>query len=231
MKMLTKYRRAAAVLSALCLILGLAGCGSGTSGSTSGKDAYQAYVISIMDANYLGKYDQYMEITGSAEAEAQKIYEANVQDFALEMEDAFSIKQDVVSVALTERVIGMAKTVYSQAKYQAVDVIRDGDTYTVSVEIEPIDFFGTIKEPFRSAVDAFNLRAKNGEFDNLTNEEYEEAYGEAVVAALEGKLSPVTYASKIKVDITLDYDKDNNVYVISDEQMEGLDDKVVNMSR
>ena len=80
-------------------------------------------------------------------------------------------------------------------------------------------------------MDAFNLRAKNGEFDNLTNEEYEEAYGEAVVTALEGKLSPVTYASKIKVDITLDYDKDNNVYVISDEQMEGLDDKVVNMSR
>ena len=41
----------------------------------------------------------------------------------------------------------------------------------------------------------------------------------------------MTRGSKINVDVVLDYDKENNVYVISDERMEALDDKVVNMSR
>ena len=53
----------------------------------------------------------------------------------------------------------------------------------------------------------------------------------AVANALEAKVKNVSYGSKIKVDVVLDYDKENHVYFISDEQMEGLDDKVVKMVR
>ncbi len=223
-------KKAAAIFLAFGMLFGLAACGS-SGGGVSGKDAYKEYVIGIMDANYLGQYDSYMEVTGASLEEAQKIYEANVQEYALEMADALSIKQDVVSVSLVERLIEVAKTIYGQTKYEAVDVLRDGDTYTVTVEIQPVLFFGTLETPFQSAVDDFNNRAKNGEFDNLSDVEYEEAYGEAVVSALEKSVSQMTIGSKISVDVVLDYDKESDVYVISDELMESLDDKVVNMAR
>ena len=69
------YKRTAAVLTAVsCMVLALAGCGSKEEGS-GGTEAYQDYVIGIMDANYLGQYEKYMEITGSVEEEAAKIYD------------------------------------------------------------------------------------------------------------------------------------------------------------
>ena len=224
-------KRAAAAVLAAGMIVGLAACGSGSGGSSSGKEAYKEYVTGIMDANYLGSYDKYMEVTGATEEEAQQIYELNIQDFTQEIGDALSIKMDVISAELTDRISAMAKTIYSQASYQAVDVIRDGDTYTVTMEIEPVLFFGTLQTDFQSAVNSFNDQAKNGELDDLSEQEYEEAYGEAVISELEGKVSGMTMGSKINVDVVLDYDKENNVYVISDERMEALDDKVVNMSR
>lgn len=232
MKIPAILKKAVIILASICMILNLASCGSKSGENvSSGKEVYQEYVISIMDANYLGQYDKYMEITGSDELQARNIYEANVQDFALNIEEALSIKTDVVSEALTQRIIEVARTVYGQAKYEAVDVIRDGDTYTITVEIEPIDFFGTMQQPFKNAVDEFNNRAKNGEFDELTDIEYEEAYGEAVAEVLEKNAASMSYGTKIQVDVTLDYDKENNLYVISDEHMEALDGKVVNMLR
>ena len=81
---------ALAVVSCMVTVLALAGCGSRSDGS-GGTEAYQEYVVGIMDANYLGQYEKYMEITGSAQAEAERIYEANVQTFALEMAEALSV--------------------------------------------------------------------------------------------------------------------------------------------
>lgn len=226
------WKKTAAVLAAACLVLGLAGCGSDEGESiSSGREAYQDYVIGIMDANYLGQYDSYMQLTGAGEEEAQSIYNANIQDFAVSIEEAFSIESDVVSQTIKDRVSQMAVTIYSQTKYQAVDVIRDGDIYTVTVEIEPIDFFGTVQDQFSAAVDAFNTRAKDGEFDESSDAEYEEAYAQAVLDAVESLVSSVSYDSAVQVDITLDYDAENNLYTISDEQMEALDSRVVNMSR
>ena len=160
------YKKAAAVLLAACVALGLTACGSEKEGS-GGASAYEEYVIGIMDANYLGQYETYMELTGSSQEDAKKLYDANIQDFALEMEDALSIDQDSVSVALTERMMEVAKNIYSQTKYEAVDVIREEDTYIVTLEIQPIAFFETVEDAFGAAVDDFNERAKNGEFDEL----------------------------------------------------------------
>lgn len=227
------YKRTTAALAAvscMVMVLALAGCGSGDEGS-GGTEAYQEYVVGIMDANYLGQYEKYMEITGSAQAEAERIYQANVQAFALKMEEALSVKTEVVSKGVTERFITVAGNIYGQVKYRAVDVVREGDTYTVSLEVEPVDFRETVREPFQTAVDVFNEQAKNGDFDGYTDQEYEEAYGQAVVAALEGGVKEMVYKEKTTVKVVLDYDKENNIYLISDEQMEALDDKVVNIAR
>lgn len=232
MKKSSIYKRVAAVLavvSCMVVVLVLAGCGSREDGS-GGTEAYQEYVVGIMDANYLGQYEKYMEITGSAKEEAERIYEANVQSFALEMAEALSVKTDVVTKGVTERFIDVAGRIYGQVKYRPVDVVREGDTYTVSLVIEPIDFRKTIETPFQSAVDAFNEQAKNGDFDGYTDQEYEEAYGQTVVAALESDVNEMVYKDKTDVKVVLDYDKENNIYFISDEQMEALDDQVVNLS-
>ena len=79
-------------------------------------------------------------------------------------------------------------------------------------------------------MDAFNEQAKNGAFDGHTDQEYEEAYGKAVAAGLELNLGEMVYKNKVTVKVVLDYDKENNIYFISDEQMEALDDQVVNIA-
>ncbi|MCI8275486.1 MAG: hypothetical protein HFI66_07735 [Lachnospiraceae bacterium] len=221
---------ALAVVSCMVTVLALAGCGSRSDGS-GGTEAYQEYVVGIMDANYLGQYEKYMEITGSAQAEAERIYEANVQTFALEMAEALSVKTDVVTKGVTEQFIVLAGKIYGQVKYQPVDVVREGDIYTVSLEVEPIDFRETVREPFQSAVDTFNEQAKNGDFDGYTDQEYEEAYGQAVAAALGSNVNEMVYQDKTAVKVVLDYDKENNIYFISDEEMEALDNQVVNIAR
>lgn len=231
MKISGIYKRAVAVLAAAsCLAMVLAGCGSKDKDS-GGTEAYQDYVVSIMDANYLGQYEKYMEITGSAQAEAEQIYTANIQSFALDMEDALSVKADVVSKNVTEQFINTAREIYGRVKYQAVDVVRDGDTYTVSLEIEPIDFRETVREAFQSAVNSFNEQARNGDFDGCTDQEYEEAYGVTVASALGSGVGEISYKDKTTVKVILDYDKENNIYYISDEQMEALDGQVVNIAR
>lgn len=226
---INKWTAILAAISCAGMILALAGCGSGEDRS-GGTEAYQEYVVGIMDANYLGKYEKYMELTGSAQAEAERIYTANIQSFALEMAEALSVKTDVVTKGVTEQFFVIAENIYGQVKYQPVDVVREGDTYTVSLEVEPIDFRETVREPFQSAVNSFNEQAKCGDFDGYTDQEYEEAYGQAVVAALVD-VNEMVYKDQTAVKVVLDYDKENNIYFISDEQMEALDHQVVNIAR
>ena len=137
----------------------------------------------------------------------------------------------MVTKGVTEQFIVLAGKIYGQVKYQPVDVVREGDIYTVSLEVEPIDFRETVREPFQSAVDTFNEQAKNGDFDGYTDQEYEEAYGQAVAAALGSNVNEMVYQDKTAVKVVLDYDKENNIYFISDEEMEALDNQVVNIAR
>lgn len=236
MKIRTFMKRAMLVTAALCMVFNMAACGSKKKSSidesaggevVEGGEQYEDYVLSIMDLNYKNQADIYMQLTGATADDAAAVYAASTQELALLMEQALSVKKDVVTLALTEQMIALAKQVYSQAQYQAVGVMKENDTYTVSLSITPIDFYGTIETAFEGVVNIWNENAKNGEYDQMTESQYEQAYGEAVVSAIIPTLSNVKYGEKDTVYITLEYDANNDIYFISDEDMQALSQKVV----
>ena len=195
----------------------------GSGGSSSGKEAYKEHDASRYHGTriYSGILDdKYIEITGATEEEAQKIYELNVQGFysgnrrcAFHQDGYDQCRSDGTDFSL------MAKTVLRAGKLSGGRCASEQWRYVYRYHGRSSRWF-SFSEPcrriFSSAVDDFNNRAKNGELDDLSEQEYEEAYGEAVISALEGKTSAMTRGSKINVDVVLDYDKENNVYVISD---------------
>ena len=231
MKLSGGPKKVLAVIIALCMAMGLCACGSSGDSSSDSTSSYIDYVIGIMDANYLGVYDKYMELTGASEEDAQLIYEANIQELAAQLGEALSMDMDYVSDDIIERLVAMAETLYGYASYEAVDVVRSEDTYTITVEITPVNFWAMVLLPFEEAVDEFNTLATEGEYDDYSNRAYEEAYAEMILDAVEEAVEDVIYGTAAQYDVVLDYNSDANSYDLSDETIALLDAKVLSMSR
>lgn len=239
MRFRSMIKKAAITVSCFCLAFGMTACGvtkkTGIDESKGGEvveggEQYQEYVLSIMDTNFKNNTAKYMELTGSDAANAAAIYEASTQNLGLKIEEALSIKKDVVTMDLTTQVIEIAKNIYAQTQYEAVAVMKEDENYTVSLKITPIDFHATMDAKFDEVVNAWNEKAKAGELDNMTNSQYEQAYGEAVVGTLAPLSTAVVYEEPITVYITLENDSVSGICEISDSDMEALGQKVVDMT-
>ena len=129
-------KRILSVVLAVMVCLGLAACG---------KDFDAAgYTKSVLDANYHGEYKDYAKFRNLSEDEAK----AEIEDAMDAQVEAAFLGQDVSDEAKAkyrEAVMGIMKL----SKYEVKEAKKEDDgSYTVIVEIEPVNAFSMANDAF-----------------------------------------------------------------------------------
>lgn len=94
-----------------------------------------------LDALYLGEFNEnYLDLTGASEEDCQSAYEQNLSLSADIFARCFGITN--LTDDLRSEVEDLYREIYARAHYSVVGAVQIDEThYTVTVNVEPMDFF------------------------------------------------------------------------------------------
>jgi hypothetical protein len=215
-------KKLTAMLAALVMCTGLTAC-------ENEAETYTNYIQSVLDCTYRAEYDVYMKMTDSEQEEAEEVYQSQV-DYVKELicyQNAVEI--DYLSEETMDSYEELAIKLMDKLKYTVEPAVKSGDSYHITVNCEPIDFWdATYDEIIAFYDDGFSERYENAA-DEDERTALEEEYAAEVLKISEAALENPTYGevqTKI-VEITLDED---GLYGISDDDWVEIDDKLLNLS-
>ena len=185
------------LLFVLCMTLCI---GVFTACSNTNTDTYKNYVQSVLDTNFKGVYQDYMELTSASESQASEIYEANIS----------AITNDVLSSGLItdpteedlERLRQFAITLLNKADYNVKGVEKKDGTYYVNVEIRPYIFYSTLQDKLLTKYSELSEKYQDVDIDSMSNEEYASyvaEYNEATFTLMDEVLNLNEYEESVTV--------------------------------
>ena len=207
------------LLLVFILTLSLSGCGVTKSAH------YQTYVKSILTANYLGVFGDYVSATGANEEDAEALYLQNVTRLANNLSQYY--KLDISSdPALAPAMVDLSKQIYSKAKFEVGKAYKDNNIDYVDVTIYPIDIINQTNDDVVAYIEKFNTAVENGEYDSYTKEEYEYEYATGIIGILAYAVNEVSYAEPQTVTVRIILADDS--YYIGSEDFQKLDLAILN---
>ncbi len=186
-------------------------------------DAYTDYVQSILDANYHGDCNGYMQITGASQQQASKMSEAHAVNLAEQMADLYAIQLKQIPAVIGERLTEVAYDVYEKSVYTVSDAEKIGEKIYVSVSVEPLKFYQGVAKKIETYISEFNARAKEGEFESMTESEYENEYAEGILKVLEESTGTIECAEARSYRIQIRYNEETGVNYIAEEDLNAID--------
>lgn len=216
-----KKRRVIAILLAVVMSAALlTGCGS----SVPAKEL----VKGNLDAVFLGKYStEYLKMVDIDETQAEKDYETGIDSEVEFFAQYFDIDLSLCGDSYREEIADMYRQIYAKSKYEVGNETSNGDTYLVELTVYPIDLFDKIMNEDAENFDTqWQSRIDNGEFDNATEEEYDQAWARAVIDLVKSKLPTIGYleAQTISVQVTKD---DDDKYSIDSGDFDRIDALII----
>ena len=201
---------------ALCLIIvfSLTGC------SSKWEKTYQNYVKSLIAINYLGATEDYVKATGANQADADALYEENMEHLADNILAYYDVTISDVSGA-KQGYIDLAKNIYSKINYKVDKAVESNGVYTVDVTIYPINIFAQTNDAVIAYVDKFNQDVAAGVYNDYTMEQYETEFSNGLLAILNDACLNMTYADPVVITVTIV--EDDDIYYISDEDFLAID--------
>ena len=214
------FHRITALLLAGVMALGLAACGGITS------DDAEAYIQGLLDASYLGQYNQeYLELADITEEEArEEDYEWNTAAEAEILREYLAIQSTDASI---QKSVDLIKEIYSHSKYSVTGAskLEDG-SYAVTVSIQPMDIL--IRYQNQTDVNEIwmTVLAEHGVMDQaaldaMSGEEYmvlEDAYAAAVLDGIQALVPEMGYGPEQSVVLQLQLEGDTYTLVGTDWQ-------------
>ena len=209
---------ALALAAALCLGL-LSGCGSFSASEL---------VKSNLDLIYLDQYsDDYLKKVGLDKEQAEQQYEGGLEVEAEYFADLFSIELDTCGDEVRQQIIDLYRQIYTHSKYEVGTESRSGDTYLVQLTVYPIDIFQKVAdEDTDSFWENMQTRADAGEFADMTDEEYEVAWAQAVIDMVATRIDSIDYLDPQTISVQVVKGEDN-VYVIDDSDFNRIDSLMI----
>ncbi len=189
----------------------LSGCGM------SEGDAKE-YVQAALDAGYKGEFEKYIEITGSSEEEAQKLYDDNINMLL----ESVGFGTMVSSDELEEKYRELFKQIFALEKYTVGDAEKTEDGFEVLVSVQKLSIFSDISAELEEKLE--EEVAKLGE--DASEAEINELALETMYDMLQEKVENPAYGEKDTVTIHISQD-DEGVWNISQEDLEALDQTLV----
>lgn len=186
-------------------------------GACGGDFDARGYVKSTLDATTRAEFDEYVELTDSSTEEAEEMYQESVDTFMAEFE----------SVGLSEELTANYRELFENAlsltKYEVGEAVKDGDDFTVPVEMEPFKLF----EGFDEEVAAFQEELM-AEMAAITDEsaipdeaEITERVFQAMYDTLNKQIENPTYGEKVTIEVPVTKGS-GNIYEVSDSDLEEL---------
>ena len=205
----------AALLLVLCL---LCAC------SSDKENKYQAYVRSLIDANYLGKPDEYMDVTGAARSEAEAAYYSTVMRLADNLSSYYGISTGE-DTEIEGRFTDLARAVYGKTRYEVSPVRTEEGVSYVDVTIYPMDLLNTTHEQILSYISDLDSRVAAGEFNDTVKEDYMHQLGSGILDILDTAAQSMTYKDPVTVSVRIISGK--NDYYISDADFKAIDAAII----
>lgn len=209
---------ALALAAALCLGL-LSGCGSFSASEL---------VKSNLDLIYLDQYsDDYLKKVGLDKEQAEQQYEGGLEMEAEYFADLFSIELDTCGDEVRQQIIDLYRQIYTHSKYEVGTESRSGDTYLVQLTVYPIDIFQKVAdEDTDSFWENMQTRADAGEFADMTDEEYEVAWAQAVIDMVAARIDSIDYLDPQTISVQVVKD-DDGVYSIDTSDFNRIDSLMI----
>ncbi len=185
---------------------------------------YAAYVTSLLDANYKGSFETFIEMTESDQAAVETAYNEGIEHLANSLIAYYGIEL-VDDGTLKQKFIELTKKIYSATKYEVKPAVKSGDNYTVEVLIYPIDILEKTYSEVIGYIETFNKKKEAGDFDEYEIEQYETEFAEGVWDILNKAADNMGYKDYTSTIISILTTEDT--YYISDEDFTKLDSLLI----
>jgi len=183
-----------------------------------------------LDALYLGEFNEnYLDLTGASEEDCQSAYEQNLSLSADIFARCFGITN--LTDDLRSEVEDLYREIYARAHYSVVGAVQIDEThYTVTVNVEPMDFFTPVLDGFDDAMVGFRARwIDYVDVSRMTDEQYaafELDWAQSVLAWCRRNLDGITYLPVQTVEISVTQDGDG-LWSTDADSMQAFDEAVL----
>ena len=215
-----KKMKVIAIVLAVVLCMGLlSGCGSFSA---------TELVKNNLDLIYLNQYtDDYLTRVGLDKEQADQEYEDGLEVEAEYFASTFDIDLDICGDEIRQQIIDLYRQIYTHSKYEVGAESRSGDTYLVQLTVYPIDIFQKVNDEDAEAFLAdMQERADAGEFVNMTDDEYEVVWAQAIIDMVSARIDSIGYLDPQTISVQVVKGEDN-VYVIDDSDFNRIDSLII----
>ncbi len=188
-----------------------------------------AYMQAILDVSYKNQTENYMEITGVTQEEADAIFRKNL-DATMHEFSTTELPED-----LEEDYRALFENTVKQVRYTVGEAAEEENhSYTVEVAVEPILLFDDTYEEFQDKTEEYaseiSNNVMNGEEmpsdDEIQNQVYK-TYYEVLEAGLNKGL---TYGDVKKIVVHINRTEDGS-YEIPDEDLRAIDQAMISQEK
>ena len=192
--------------------------------SPGGETTAAALVQGNLNLIYLNQYTQeYLDSVGLTPEQAEEQYEQGIEVETEYFANYFNILLDSCSDGIEEQIEDLYHQIYAHSKFEVGAATWDGSAYCVELTVYPIDIIQTVvNEDAEAFTTSWQTRGEAGEFDSMSDEEYETTWAQEIIdlvsARLEGigNLEPQTITVHVEPDAS-------GVYSINDDDFNAID--------
>ncbi len=208
-----KPKRILSLVLGLVMILSLAGCDKGRS------THYRDYVESLISANYLGIYNEYIKLTGTSEEDADALYLQNVSRLADNLSSYYGL--EITNDDVATSLISLSKEIYAKTRFEVSPAYENNNVYYVDVTVYPMDIIRQTNDRVVEYVEEFNQRVEKGDYDNFERSEYETTFASGLILILTQETSSMTYLDPVTIKVRIITSKDS--FYISNDDFRAID--------
>jgi len=183
-----------------------------------------------MKASFYADFEAYSEMSMDSLEGAQELYDTEVEYFTECLLYYIDITEEYITADVRNRVNAVSKEVLSKVKWDVKSVdVNAFNEGTITVTLYPTDFFYIIDEEMFVALDAFNTKYFDVDYETISQEEYdalEKEYTEQMVAVLEknaalaGTLEPIECTYEVNLE---------DGFHLSDGAWDDVDDRIMDL--
>lgn len=192
--------------------------------SPGGEATAAALVQGNLNLIYLNQYTQeYLDSVGLTPEQADEQYEQGIEVETEYFANYFNILLDSCSDGIEEQIEDLYHQIYAHSKFEVGAATWDGSAYCVELTVYPIDIIQTVvNEDAETFTTNWQTRGEAGEFDSMSDEEYETTWAQEVINLVSARLGGIGNLEPQTITVHVEPNA-SGVYSINDDDFNAID--------